>query len=172
MKVSMNKFEKAFNNKLRVLKNANPKEYWKLLCTNDTKVASKIHIDVLSEYFKKLNNDENIYDEHDKKFDDVNADEWSVNKYINEDFCESEIRKIVIDLKNNKSQGVDQILNEFIKSTIDLLCSTYVTLFNLILRTGYSPDKWAIGIIIPIYKNKGPMDDPSNYRGITLYKAA
>ena len=88
MKVSMNKFEKAFNNKLRVLKNANPKEYWKLLCTNDKKeVVSKIQVDVLSEHFKKLNNDENIYDEHDKKFVDVNVDEWSVNKYINEDFC-------------------------------------------------------------------------------------
>ena len=67
MKVSMNKFEKAFNNKLRVLKNANPKEYWKLLCTNDKKeVVSKIHVDVLSEHFKKLNNAENIYDEHKK----------------------------------------------------------------------------------------------------------
>ena len=76
----MNKLEKAFNNKLRVLKNANPKEYWKLLCKT---IASKIHIDVLSEHFKKLNNDENIYDEQDKKFDDVNVDEWSVNKYIN-----------------------------------------------------------------------------------------
>ena len=59
---------------------------------------------MLSEHFKKLNNDENIYDEHDKKFVDVNVGEWSVNKYINEDFCQSEIRKIVNDLKNNKSQ--------------------------------------------------------------------
>ena len=112
IKVSMNKFEKVFNNKLRVIKNANPQEYCKLLCTIDkTEVVSKIHIDVLSEHFKKLNNDENIYDEHDKKFVDVNVDEWSVNKYINEDICQSEIRKIVSDLKNNKSQGVDQILN-------------------------------------------------------------
>ena len=118
----------------------------------------------LSEHFKKLNNDENIDDEHDGKFVDVNVDEWSVNKYINEDFCQSEIRKIVSDLKNNKSQGVDQILN----GTIDLLCPIYVKLFNLILHTGYIPEKWAIGIIIPIYKNKGPMDDPGNYRGITL----
>ena len=30
---------------------------------------------------------------------DVNVDEWSVNKYINEGFCQSEIRKIVSNLK-------------------------------------------------------------------------
>ena len=99
MKVSMNKFEKAFNNKLRVLKNANPKEYWKLLCTNDKKeVVSKIHVDVLSEHFKKwimmrifmMSMIRNV---------DVNVDEWSVNKYINEGFCQSEIRKIVSNLK-------------------------------------------------------------------------
>ena len=31
-------------------------------------VVSKIHVDVLSEqFYEKLNNDENIYDEHDKK---------------------------------------------------------------------------------------------------------
>ena len=77
-----------------------------------------MQVDVPSEHFKKLNNDENMYDEHDKKFVDVNVDEWSVNKYINEDVCQSEIRKIVNDLNNNKSQGVDQILNEFIKSKL------------------------------------------------------
>ena len=114
-----------------------------------------------------LNNDENIYDEHGKKFVDVYVDEWHVYNYINEDFCQSDIRNIVSDLNNNKSQGVDQILNEFIKSTIDLLCPIYVKLFNLILHAGYIPEKWAIGIIIPIYKNKGPMDDSYNYGGVT-----
>ena len=60
------------------------------------------------------------------------------------------------------------ILNEFIKNTIDIMCPIYVKLFNIILKTGYLPEKWTVGIIVPIYKNKGKRDDPGNYRGITL----
>ena len=44
----------------------------------------------------------------------------------------------------------------------------YISLFNIILKTGYIPDEWAIGKIRPIYKNKGDVTDPNNYRPITI----
>ena len=43
-----------------------------------------------------------------------------------------------------------------------------VDIFNLILETGIVPTDWAIGIIQPLYKNKGSINSPDNYRGITL----
>jgi len=42
------------------------------------------------------------------------------------------------------------------------------TLFNIILNTGIVPDAWTVGIIHPIYKNKGDSKDPSNYKPISL----
>ena len=42
-----------------------------------------------------------------------------------------------------------------------------VTLFNKILETQYYPEEWSIGIITPLHKT-GELDNPDNYRGITL----
>lgn len=44
----------------------------------------------------------------------------------------------------------------------------YCKLFNLVLQSGKVPEAWSVGIIVPIYKNKGDRDNPDNHRGITL----
>ncbi len=41
-------------------------------------------------------------------------------------------------------------------------------LFNLILDNSCIPDVWCKGVIFPIYKQKGDINDPDNYRGITI----
>ena len=54
-----------------------------------------------------------------------------------------------------------------------LKCSNYnllnelKILFNLVLDSGYCPEKWNHGMIHTIYKS-GPIYDRSNYRGFTL----
>ena len=98
--------------------------------SNKKENVDKIQMQVLTEYFKKLNVDDNTYDEHDWSFNNVNAEDATINSFINEDFDECEIRKVVKGLKNNKAYGVDMILNEFIKNTIDIMCPIYVKLFN------------------------------------------
>lgn len=41
-------------------------------------------------------------------------------------------------------------------------------LFNAVLTTHSMPNLWHISIIKPIYKNKGEVDDPNNFRPISL----
>ncbi len=44
----------------------------------------------------------------------------------------------------------------------------YFKLFNFIFDKGVVPVSWSVGVITPIFKNKGSSKDPKNYRAITL----
>ena len=63
--------------------------------------------------------------------------------------------------------GSDEVMNEYLIESIDILSSHICHIFNGIMDSGVFPDKWSEGIIILIYK-KGATDDVNNYRGITL----
>ena len=71
-------------------------------------------------------------------------------------------------MKNNKACGVDIVINEFFKYCHNDCLELIVAFFNIVLSTGYVPTDWCLGIICPIYKNKDSIDEPDNYRGITL----
>ena len=62
-------------------------------------------------------------------------------------------------LKNGKACSIDMILNEFTKSTFDTMKQIYVDLFNRILNEGQILESWTVGMIVPIYKNKGDKED-------------
>ena len=63
---------------------------------------------------------------------------------------------------------MDEITDEYIRSTEDLLWLLYVKLFSKILDTGVFPSEWSTGVKIPLHKNKGDHTDMNNYRGITV----
>ena len=92
----------------------------------------------------------------------------NANNHQNAPFPSVEIDKCIKLLNNNKTTGIDNVLNEYIKCTKTQMLPICVKLFNIILETCYIPSNWSECIIIPIVKNKGDSKDPENYRPITL----
>ena len=43
-----------------------------------------------------------------------------------------------------------------------------VDFLNIVLNTGFVPTDWCLGTNHPLYKNKGSVSEPDNYRGIIL----
>ncbi len=51
-------------------------------------------------------------------------------------------------LKNGKTKGANEILNENIKSAIDIMMPVYIKLFNKVLSTVEVPEDWLVGLIL------------------------
>lgn len=168
MKQSINHFKTERISKLKNLKNAKPKEYWKIINSTDKKYQFSPPLENLYSYFKEVNAQQ--YDEESQiNVEMHNSYESStINEEINTRITETEIYTAIKNLKNIKSNGPDEILNEHLKYTADLMMPVYIQLFNLIFDTGLIPENWTLGNILPIYKNKGDKNKPENYRPITL----
>tara|TARA_B110000196_G_scaffold86649_1_gene75141 strand:- start:271 stop:3555 length:3285 start_codon:yes stop_codon:yes gene_type:complete len=160
-------YTRELHKNLRLLKRHHPKEYWKILksAEGSQKKSPKVSMEDCEKHFKNLNtkNSESNIPDFDPRNIDIDA-----NQDWNRDFTFEEIMKNIKDLKNNKSEGVDYIKNEYIKNCPINVVKLLVTLFNLILKTGCVPLEWCIGLIVPIFKKKGSPKDANNYRGITL----
>ena len=87
---------------------------------------------------------------------------------LNRPFTHQEIAEAITKLKNNKTGGSDQIINSFLKHSRNEFVKYYTKFLNLILESGHMPADCCQSVIRPIYKNKGDIDDPNNYRGISL----
>ena len=159
------------SNQLRSLKNQHPREYWKIINSHKKSSESQASLDDFYQFFKSINENSEEHTDLNSDNADDNFDETSdinVENEVNQPITESEILKNVKLLKNNKASGIDNIVNEHIKSTVYLFLPIYCKLFNVILDTGIIPQSWSIGIIKPIYKNKGDPKSAENYRPITL----
>ena len=157
-------YNKKLHKKLRNLKSSKPKEYWDILNPKKHNYNKDISIQSLHDHFKVLND---VNTQSNVNFD-INDIPLEGNNTLNKDFSLSEIDKLINKLKNNKSCGIDNIINEFIKYSPSDYKQLLVKLFNLILKTGIIPASWSISFISPIYKNKGSKSDPDNYRGISI----
>lgn len=83
-------------------------------------------------------------------------------------FDEESVQKCILKLRPDSACGPDSISPLFLHRTADILCNPLCKLFKKSLHTGNLPELWKLANIIPIYKSKGSVSDPSNYRPISL----
>ena len=181
VKKAKNQYKLQFANKLRTLKSKDPKEYWNILADKKVNNAKQTQppSDTFVDFFRNMwkgeesepvTNTTNI-NMNSTDFQPINENEKYQNidsSCLNLEITNEEVMNSIQNLKTNKTHGIDLILNEFLINSSLKMIDTFVKIFNLVLNTGHVPTEWCIGIIKPIFKNKGSTDDPNNYRGITI----
>jgi ribonuclease HI/endonuclease/exonuclease/phosphatase family metal-dependent hydrolase len=88
---------------------------------------------------------------------------------LHENITKEELEHAITMLKRSKAAGIDNIPNEILMHGGDSMLKSLLILFNMILKIKDSPNKWKLGLIVPIFK-RGQIDklNPNNYRPITL----
>jgi exonuclease III len=156
------KYKHAEGDMLNQMRKENPKAFYKKF-KRQSWGAINISADSFRDHFEKLANKEAIQaqsvDHH--KTGDVIFEE------LDAPFTDDEIHKAIQNLKVGKSPGTDSLINEYFIKFKNILTPYFCKLFNIILETGYTPEIWSEGIIVPLHK-KGDVGNVNNYRGITL----
>ncbi|MCW4346970.1 MAG: reverse transcriptase domain-containing protein [Candidatus Thiodiazotropha endolucinida] len=177
LKLHSDKYKIERIQKLRNLKSNNPKEYWRVINSEKKKNNVTAPLNDFYEFYKQINSGANSENEDDGDTDindflqNCNFDnefQTILENEINQKISANEISTAIKSLRNNKSPGIDNIVNEHLKTTVNIMLPIYVKLFNIIFDTGIIPECWTLGTIKPIYKDKGNIREPGNYRPITL----
>ena len=159
--------------KLEKMRTNNAKEYWRLL-KNAGKTGTNINLntDDFYTYFKAINNPNSHFFQSDEDTEIFN--ETCINNELQIMFSEldtaithSEIYKACNELRNNRAEGPDHLINEFFKYGVNELINYLHVLLNKVFEMEYFPQKWSDSFLIPLHK-KGSLNNVENYRGISL----
>ena len=151
------------------LRHKKPRDFWKLFCSKKSTQSDNISLNDFYTYFSQLANENtNCYETNAENFckEKIDPDQNNFEE-LDRPITVREVEYAIKNLNRNKAAGIDCLMNEFFIESRDSICSHLADLFNVIFDTGYYPEDWAKGIIIPLYKKNNP-DDVNNYRGITL----
>ncbi|KAK3508704.1 hypothetical protein QTP70_004253 [Hemibagrus guttatus] len=71
-------------------------------------------------------------------------------------------------MKSGKAVGPDDIPVEVWKCLGEAAVEFLTSLFNRVLESERMPEEWRRSVLVPIFKNKGDVQNCNNYRGIKL----
>jgi hypothetical protein len=109
-------------------------------------------MEVLYNHFENLN--KNNFDDGNIDIDiDLNNLTPEMDNILNSPITIEEIKNVFKGLKNGKSSGIDGVINEYIKYTIDDMLHIYVLLFIIMLSVNFFCNISSYDILAYITKN-------------------
>ena len=167
----------------------NPKRFWSVYGRSENR-GGQLGLDEWTGYFGKLfqanssgvdgvSGSDEVYD---RLFPEPDGHKIECGAVLNRDFSVVEVITALQKAANGKSPGVDGVPMEFLKHAVlevymegkcvkhNILAGHITHLFNSVLRKGY-PRSWTTGVVVPVPKSKGSLDNMDDYRGITVGRA-
>ena len=83
----------------------------------------------------------------------------------------NELQKAIKSINRGKPADIYGITSEHLIYAGGNMEDLILRLINSILKTGQIPDILKVGLLNPIFKNKGDKNNSANYRGITVMPA-
>ena len=80
----------------------------------------------------------------------------------------SELEKSIKSINKGKSADIYNITIEHIINTGEQMITILLQIVNAIFDHGIVPDILKVGLLTPVFKNKGNIAEVINYRGITV----
>lgn len=108
-------------------------------------------------------NDKNLH----YKYTDTTDNDENIAWY-NSPISENEVKSAIMNAPNHKATGHDLLSYEHLKQSLDIMLPLWTTFLNLCFNQGDLPKSWLESILKLIYKGKGCIRSPDNYRGIAL----
>ena len=136
-----------FQTKIRNLKTQYPREFWNILKSETNYKSTEIDCATFTEFiehFCELNGDL-MFSGIVRTICDTSTS--TINNAINQPFTIDEIKSSIKKLKNNKTSGVDNVVNEFFKYVHTDCIQLTVDFFNIVLNTRFG--FLQIGALVP-----------------------
>ena len=114
------------------------------------------------EYFSKLLNETNTSKTN------LRENNSRVERHFHRRIRTEEVNEALKKMKSGKAVGPDDLPIEVWRCMGEVEVQWLTRLFNRIFETRKMPDAWRHSVVVPIYKNKGDIQNCTNYRGIKL----
>lgn len=82
------------------------------------------------------------------------------------------IEKAIGLMDRNKAVGEDNLHVEMMKKYASKIAQTLIKCWREVGRTKIIPDAWTSGSIVPLFKGKGEMGTPQNYKPLCILSHA